>query len=332
MKSDTRDESWETGSGTGEESSVRSRSRVDERVDGIRIAETAHQDGIWYALAVLNREFLSAPGRAAMEKAAIDAEDRLGRCRSALGLGRLAEAVEEFAGLEIARRKFTEGRNQASRTSPEAIRMDFPIPVSVRDSLSRAIREGLTLTAPDSVQLRMRGATTFKVRASWRDTPITGVELRLWTKIPGTHQTATTDSAGVAEFRLERTTSREAIARFSSNVLASCERRIQLRAPSGSVYRTNLDPSALRWNGELLGSLRRSGWSLSDAGSPLDVVLEIQTMEPLEGFSGSLSRTRARLELRSMNGESTSCTSEGASRDGMEAIRSAIASLDCPPF
>lgn len=330
VRSNTRDFHSEDNGRTDESSSSRSALKADEQLDGAQVVESARDGDTWYALATLERATLAAPHRAEMDKASSEASDRLARARVALSSGRLQEAGDELRAIERARRRFEDARTDASLAQPEAAREEFPLSAPVRDSLQRAMRDGLRISAPDTLILRAGKPQELVVDVTWKGAPAEGLDVEAAGRDGRAIAQATTDEKGRARIALPAGFAKPVAVRFSSSSLPPVERAVVIRREGADAsYRLALDPSASPWAQPIADALARSGWNLSDKGRPLAVSAKILDLGQISGFSGSLAQRKVQLLLRTPDGEST-CSSVFADSDPDAAIRTALRKLDCP--
>lgn len=329
VKSDTRNLLTEDGGKADESSSARSVLKADERLEGVRIVESAQDGGTWYALAILERSALAAPGRAEMEKAAAEASDRIPRVRAALAESRVQEAVDELSSIERARRRFTDGQKSASLGEPDALREEFPLSQPVRDSFQREIVSGLRIQAPDTI--RAGGArTVVPVAVSWRGTPVGDLDLELSGRDGSVVSEARSGPDGRALFVVQQLRAQPLAIRARSSSLSSVTRSLTAAKAGGDhPFRLVLDATSSGWRKEITDALVRSGWRLEDRGSALTVSLKTEKQGEISGFSGTLVRMRVQLTFQ-VSGSESSCSSIHADSDPDAAVKAAIRKLDCP--
>lgn len=329
IKSDTRNLISEGDGKSEESSSARSSLKADERLEGVKVVESARDGETWYTLAVLERSTLAAPGRAEMEKAEAETNDRLPRIRAALQQARVQAAAEELAAVEKARRRFVDGQKSAALGEPDALQEEFPLSQPVRDSFQRELRAGLKISSPDSV--RAGGpATEIPVSVVWKGAPAADLELELSGRDGKVLGQTRTGEDGRAVFAVADLRAQLLSIRFRSSALPSTTRNLlAVRDGSDLPHRLVLDPSSSPWRAEISDVLLRSGWRLDARGAPLAVSLRAEKQGEISGFSGNLVRMRVQLTLQGSQGE-TSCSANFADSDPEKAVRAALRKLDCP--
>lgn len=334
IRSEARDSRWEEDRKSGEASTVQSKVSSDEKIDGIQVVETAQDGTTWYALATLQRSDLAGPGRAAMNEAARDANDRVARLRAAIAANRPQEAAEHLSALDADRQKFLGGRESAALGEPDARSEEFPLSAPVRDSFASVLRTGLEISAPEtlSVSREHPESAVVDAKVSWRGAPVAELELEL--AGPGDKILATgrTGSAGRAKLRLQQAASGDAwILRIRPGAFGSDERKIAVRW-TGAVktYRLSTDRSSQTWKSDLAQALAKSGWALDSLrGQPLSATLKATSLGELDGMGGALVRYEVKATLRA-DGRDIRCAATASGSGADATIRSAVRKLDCP--
>ena len=335
IRSDSRDSRWEEDGRAGEASSVRSDVRSDERIDGIQVVQQTQDGALWYAMAVLDRSALAAPGRSAMAEAARDGLERSKQLREAIQGGRLHAASDELSAILAAKRRYSDARDKAALGEPGALSESFPLSPAVLDSLARELRTSLLLVAPDTVQVPRDAPASalVPVRANWRGFPVGDLDLELVDAAGRSLAHARTDSRGEAVLHPALATAAPWSIRAPDADPAWPERKLSVRwTGAARNWKISGDSTAGAWREEVERALARSGWSLDPVrGQSLSAALSIRPKGTLEGVSGTVHRVGIRLELGAKGREST-CEASSIGATDEEAVRSALRKLDCAPF
>jgi len=333
IRSSTSDSRWEEGGRSGESATDQDNVKSDEQIAGIQIVQTAQDGATWYALATLERSDLAAPGRAAMDAAASDAVDRIKRLRAALNSSHPQEAAEQLSALDMDRRKFQDGRDQAALGEPQARSREFPLSAPVRDSFARVLRTGLKLEGPDTVEVSRDHpeSATLAARASWNGAPVSDMVLELDGPGGAVLANGRTDTSGRVVLHPKSGGGDSWTLRTQPGALSSEPRKVAVRW-TGTVksFRLKLAPASETWRIDLAKALARSGWSLDEgSGRTLSATLKTTAKGELDGMAGALLRYEVGLVLDA-EGRQTSCTATAAGSTSDAAIRAAVSRLNCP--
>ena len=333
IRSSTSDSRWEEGGRSGESATDQDNVKSDEQIAGIQIVQTAQDGATWYALATLERSDLAAPGRAAMDAASDDAVDRIKRLRAALNSSHPQEAAEQLSALDLDRRKFQDGREEAALGEPQARSQEFPLSAPVRDSFSRVLRTGLKLEVPDTVEVSRDhpDAATLSAKASWNGTPVADLALELDGPGGAVLANGRTDASGRVLLHPKSGGGDSWTLRTQSGSLASEPGKVAVRW-TGTVksFQLKLAPASETWRNDLSKALARSGWSLDEgAGRILSVSLKTTAKGELDGMAGALLRYEVKAGLDA-EGHQTTCTATAAGATPDAAIRAAVNRLNCP--
>jgi len=333
IRSSTSDSRWEEGGRSGESATDQDNVKSDEQIAGIQIVQTAQDGGTWYSLATLERSDLAAPGRAAMDAASNDAVDRVKRLRAALNSSHPQDAADQLSALDVDRRKFQDGREEAALGEPQARSQEFPLSAPVRDSFSRVLRAGLKLEGPDTLEVSRdhpEGAT-LSARALWNGAPVADLALELDGAGGAVLANGPTDASGRVVLHPKSGGGDSWTLRTQSGSLSAEPRKIAVRW-TGTVksFRLKLAPGSEAWRADLSKALARSGWSLDEGASRvLSATLKPTAKGELDGMDGALLRYEVKAALDA-EGHQTSCTATAAGSTADAAIRAAVNRLNCP--
>jgi hypothetical protein len=333
IRSSTSDSRWEEGGRSGEAATDQDNVKSDEQIAGIQIVQTAQDGATWYSLATLERADLAAPGRAAMDAASADAVDRVKRLRAALNSSHPQEAADQLSALDVDRRKFQDGREEAALGEPQARSQEFPLSAPVRDSFSRVLRTGLKLEAPDTLEVSRDHpeSATLAAKASWNGAPVSDLGLELDGPGGAVLANGRTEASGRVVLHPKSGSGDSWTLRTQPGSLSSETRKIIVRW-TGTVksFQLKLAPASETWRSDFAKALARSGWSLDEgAGRILSATLKTTAKGELDGMDGSLLRYEVAATLDA-DGHQTSCTATAAGSTADVAIRAAMRRLNCP--
>jgi hypothetical protein len=333
IRSSTSDSRWEEGGRSGESATDRNNVKSDEQIAGIQIVQTAQDGSTWYALATLERSDLAAPGRAAMEAASNDAVDRVKRLRAALNSNRPQDAADQLSALDVDRRGFQDGRDEAALGEPQARAEEFPLSAPVRDSFFRVLRTGLKVEGPDTVVVSRNHSEPVAVaaNATWNGAPVADLGLELDGPDGTKLASGRTDSSGKVLLHPGSGSGETWTLRTQPGPLFSASKKIAVRW-TGSVpsYRLDLAAGSEPWRQDLSKALARRGWSLDDGSDRvLSATLKTAAKGELDGMDGALLRYEVKASLEA-DGHQSSCTATAAGSTSDAAIRAALNRLNCP--
>lgn len=348
IRSTSEDEHWESSSTTdgptrGESSFTGAKLKATEEVAGIQIAETARDGKTWYALAVLDRSAFAAPGRTGMREAEADAGQRWSAATEAILFKRPVEALEDLRRIEVDRFRFHAARERAALGEPDALGRSFPISRTRTDSLRREVVRGFhfrrvtdsVVAGPDKTWPDSTGLVV-----GFQGSPVGGVEVDLVDPSGQILGSAKTDSNGFARLVPNRmpTAPSPGWSRWSLrprlDLRPAAEIGLAVRR-EGSNLPVRLDwadtTTSPAWR-DLVGErLQSAGWTLDPrVGTTLVARLQINPKGAVQGISGSVHRTEARLSLSRQSAQ-IECIGVGTGGTPDLATRSALERMSIPP-
>jgi len=347
VKSTSEDEHWEASSSNagrskGESSFTGAKVQASEEIAGIQVAETAQDDKIWYALAVLDKSAFAAPGRAAMREAEADGRDRLAAAVEALNNRRPLEALDALSRVEADRSKYNSGRDRASLGEPEVLTESFSIPQAQVDSLRREVARGFELRRRlDSVEVgadkSWPAATGIAIR--FRQSPVVGLDVDLAGPNGQILGTGRTDSAGVALVHPNTLPSATNSAwsrwslrpRLDLRPAAELGLMVRIVSSSAKIRLDWTDPVNFDARDLVKNRLAANGWSLDPAkGVALKAQLFQTSKGEVAGFSETLKRWEVKLVLTRGSSRSEAVGLGTGSTDA-KAVENAIGKLSFSP-
>jgi hypothetical protein len=347
VKSTSEDEHWEASSSNkgrskGESSFTGAKVLASEEIAGIQVAETAQDDKIWYALAVLDKSDFAAPGRTAMREAEADGRDRLAAAFDALDGRRPLEALDALSRIEAARSKYNSGRDRAALGEAEVLTESFAIAQALVDSLRREVARGFEMRRlVDSIEIGAdkNWPSSAGIAVRFRGSPVVDLDVDLAGPSGQILGTGRTDTAGFAAVHPTTVPA----ATNSSWSRWSLRPRLDLRPAAELGLMVRIVSSSVRIRLEWAGSARQEtkdlvknrlaalGWTLDPyKGAGLKAQLFESAKGEVAGFSETLKRREVKLVL-TRGGARIEATGLGTGSTDAKAVENAINKISFSP-